>query len=870
MKKTSTVVVAFLVLASNTPLSACTGVAVSGDGTVLFGNNEDWNDPVTYVWYVASEEGQYGGVYFGYSDFFPQGGMNERGLCYDGFATPYNPVHNDGNKPLYGGRFVDRVMEQCETIGEVVHMFDSFYIPWLANCQFMFVDRTGASVIIEGDSVVYGEGNYQVCTNFYQSNPQLGWWPCWRYNTAIAMLENSDSVSVDMVRSILDAVHQEGSYPTLYSNIYDLNRGLAYVYLNHDFETVLRIDLTEALESGAHVDYLPSLDNLDFLAEPTSGHAPLTVHFTDVSTAMPPILSWAWDLDGDGTIDSEEQNPIRTYTEPGAYPVALKVSNGTFVYTRMHGNPVRVFDGESALRFDGEDSHASCPATPSLNLTEALTIEAWINPTGWGEMATLGFGRVVDKQRFALFLIGSHPAFNDHSLVVQFFHADNTSSFASTPEGSMHLDAWQHVAVTYDGAASEVKVYINGGEQVLSYGASPSGPIADNSASDLVIGNDASGSCSFDGTIDEVRVWSIARTGEEIAGSMNSYFTGSETGLVGNWRMNEGNGETITDHSGTGNDGTVSDAEWFQGVHLSPASVDRDEDGISDSEDNCPHDHNPEQEDADGDTLGDVCDNCPYEVNPDQTDSDGDGSGDVCDSCTDTDGDGYGDPGYGANTCEEDNCPHVFNPDQESLERGDIDCESGITVEDVMSVVRHILNTAPLLGKPLERADCNGDGRIDVLDVVGIVNVILGSISECPGDGRCAARVTPEVIRFCESLQPYLPGDDFARFMALVTAKAERPSEYGLFQNSPNPFNPTTSIQYSVVSDQSRPHVTLKIYNILGQEVRSLVDEPKDAGYYNVTWDGKDSDGREVGSGVYFCRLKAGDFAAARRMILMK
>jgi hypothetical protein len=82
-------------------------------------------------------------------------------------------------------------------------------------------------------------------------------------------------------------------------------------------------------------------------------------------------------------------------------------------------------------------------------------------------------------------------------------------------------------------------------------------------------------------------------------------------------------------------------------------------------EDNCPSVFNPDQENNDGDVLGDSCDNCPLATNPDQEDADQDGIGDSCDVCTDLDGDGYGDPGYPANTCELDNCPSIPNPGQE-------------------------------------------------------------------------------------------------------------------------------------------------------------------------------------------------------------
>ena len=98
--------------------------------------------------------------------------------------------------------------------------------------------------------------------------------------------------------------------------------------------------------------------------------------------------------------------------------------------------------------------------------------------------------------------------------------------------------------------------------------------------------------------------------------------------------------------------------------------------------DNCPNTPNTDQSDVDGDTFGDVCDNCPDDPNIDQADADGDGVGDVCDPCTDTDGDGFGDPGFPANTCLEDNCPDIPNPDQQDTDQdgeGDV-CDNCIFI----------------------------------------------------------------------------------------------------------------------------------------------------------------------------------------------
>jgi len=97
----------------------------------------------------------------------------------------------------------------------------------------------------------------------------------------------------------------------------------------------------------------------------------------------------------------------------------------------------------------------------------------------------------------------------------------------------------------------------------------------------------------------------------------------------------------------------------------------------------------------------------------------------------------------------------------------------------------------------------------------------------------------------------------------------EVPAKFSLSANYPNPFNPVTRVQFSVGSTQTNP-VMLRIYNVLGQAVRTLVNEPKEPGIYEVIWDAKDENGNEVACGIYFYRLQSGDFAVARKMLLLK
>jgi hypothetical protein len=93
------------------------------------------------------------------------------------------------------------------------------------------------------------------------------------------------------------------------------------------------------------------------------------------------------------------------------------------------------------------------------------------------------------------------------------------------------------------------------------------------------------------------------------------------------------------------------------------------------------------------------------------------------------------------------------------------------------------------------------------------------------------------------------------------------PTDFALEQNYPNPFNPVTRIQYNLPVQSD---VRLEIYNAIGTQVATLVNERQSAGAYILTWNGKDDDGNQMSSGIYFYRLSAEGFTQTRRMMLMK
>ena len=111
------------------------------------------------------------------------------------------------------------------------------------------------------------------------------------------------------------------------------------------------------------------------------------------------------------------------------------------------------------------------------------------------------------------------------------------------------------------------------------------------------------------------------------------------------------------------------------------------------------------------------------------------------------------------------------------------------------------------------------------------------------------------VFAFCRE-------DAMREDLAGFNVPTETPTDYALDQNFPNPFNPTTNISYAVPSDS---RVTLKVYNSIGQEVATLVDESLTAGRYVAAWDAKG-----LASGIYFYRMQAGSTVLTNKMTLLK
>ena len=239
---------------------SCTIFYVEKDGVVLAGNNEDWSNPASMMFFYPASSGKHGRVKFGWGSGFPQGGMNDCGLFWDGTSGPYleMPVSEAGKTKLQIP-IMQKVIEESANIEEAKNIFEKFFCEDQYKAQYLVGDSGGNSIIVEGDNILDKDNDYQVLTNFYQSNPNLGGYPCWRYNIACEMLGEMSELNPYYIGSVLASTHQEGKYPTQYSNIYDLKNGLIYLFHFHNYNEFITINLSEELKKGYNTYVISSL-----------------------------------------------------------------------------------------------------------------------------------------------------------------------------------------------------------------------------------------------------------------------------------------------------------------------------------------------------------------------------------------------------------------------------------------------------------------------------------------------------------------------------------------------------------------------------------------------------------------------------------
>jgi hypothetical protein len=302
------------------PGQGCTVFYAASAGLALAGNNEDSFNPLTRAWFIPAAEGRHGRVYFGYDDLLPQGGLNDQGLFFDGLSVPYQALEAAPSKPEFPGgplAMIDEVMSHSATVDQALLFFDRYRRSGLETSQLFFGDQAGDSAIVEGNATLRRQGSYQIATNFRQSEYPGPPFPCERYTTAGERLSQAGSYSPELFRQILDATHQDHYVQTVYSQVYDLKQGLIYLYLFHDYDHAIVLNLADELAKGPHTVSLGSLfprnrDYEDWSSQQTEQWQLLYAYRIDreLKPASLRSLSGAYHLESDGST-----LPARIYLE---------------------------------------------------------------------------------------------------------------------------------------------------------------------------------------------------------------------------------------------------------------------------------------------------------------------------------------------------------------------------------------------------------------------------------------------------------------------------------------------------------------------------------------------------------------------------
>jgi choloylglycine hydrolase len=254
------------------PVRFCTVIHAAEGDVVLGASNEDWEDPLTRLWVIPGQNGSHGWIKFGFAGGFPQAGMNDAGLFWDATGSPYLAMPlSEANRTFYDGPLMVKVMEEAGSVEDAREIFEAYYCEDQYRAQYLVGDALGASMIVEGDSILTKEGRFQLLTNFYQSRPELGGYPCWRYEAATEMLGSAEAITPLLMGQLLDATHQKGKNPTQYSIIYDLRGRRVYLFHFHNFHEYVLIDLEEELQKGARYYDIPPLFSQLRLMSPADG-----------------------------------------------------------------------------------------------------------------------------------------------------------------------------------------------------------------------------------------------------------------------------------------------------------------------------------------------------------------------------------------------------------------------------------------------------------------------------------------------------------------------------------------------------------------------------------------------------------------------
>jgi hypothetical protein len=465
-----------------------------------------------------------------------------------------------------------------------------------------------------------------------------------------------------------------------------------------------------------------------------------------------------------GTITDGSVTAISAVTatalSPGTVYYAKVASTNASVYHRSGETSFMTMSSSpgNALHLDGSNDYVSVPDNNALDLTSTYTIEAWIKPEGFN-----GLAGIVSK----------YQASGNDGYFIR-LTSDNPYTGIGfdglqTANGILSAGNWYHIAAVNAGGTRTL--YVNGSPVSLT--GTPDN-IQSNS-SFLGIGVDfLEGARYFNGVIDEVRIWNVARTQQEIQDNKNTPFASAQSGLVGYWQFNANTGSVAQGHGSDARNGTLNNfnfdanSGWLSSEAPLPVELTSF-------------------------TATSVRLNTELKWK----------------TATELNNHGY-------------EIERTVVDRQASKEKGAATTTSWTKVGFVEG-----------------NGTSNSPNEYAFTDKVHRAGKYSYRLKQIDRDGK------------------------FAYSQEVEVTVGTVPLEFALEQNYPNPFNPSTTIGFTLLNSGL---TTLKIYNVVGQEVATLVNEVLEPGVFHQA----QFNAGNLSSGVYFARLVSGSKVQVKKLMLMK
>ncbi len=580
--------------------------------------------------------------------------------------------------------------------------------------------------------------------------------------------------------------------------------------------------------------------------------------------------------------------------------------------------------GGYALDFDGSNDYSKHGTNSSLRPTSAITLEAWIyvqTDANWESAVSYATDNGATESGYDLFCRGAGT--NKWCFRVARVGMSEGDWAFDPFANNLTYSQWIHMAGTYDGTTS--RFYKNG---ALERSETNSGNIDWNPAPDkFYLGkfSDSDENNYFDGYLDEVRIWSVARTAAQIADNIHVELDGDETGLVAYFKMSNGSGTTITDNSDNSNTGTMvnmANSDWI----TSDAPIGDLTSGYTTDVEALWEGCGTSASDAsDGLTMvvGTALTDANFAVygnnntsgtstsdigSVGSTNRTGriwqvDESGTVAGTVTIDISDATGNAGqsgtasnfrllYRSGTSGDFSSAatgasisgDVVTFTSVSLADGyyALGAESDATLPveltsfEVLSTRDNSITLQWITESEINNLGFILDRRVPGTEWTEIATYITHP--ELQGQGSVTHQTiysyTDNTVLSAETYDYRLADVDYdgnkvyhSMTVMGVSPNDVVPETFTLYPAYPNPFNPVTTIRYDLPEDAL---VNITIYDIMGRSIRSLVNSKQTAGYRSTQWNATNNAGSPVSAGLYLYTIQAGEFRQVRKMVLPK